>query len=173
MVATLASALGCMMAAGRPAAAQVQASDLSGRWSRLLVAAGSKIPCRGADCHRTYDLMRCGDGWCGVEVKNGKDCGHVALRLDAGAATSSGVAFSGRFEIAQGSDPYTVTATLSAHPEGPLLLSLHGNTENGLQPLRRTFSPLSMVLKRDGEPACRADPAVTTAPASSRHGKAA
>lgn len=160
MTATLAAALGCIMAMARPAAADPQASNLSGRWSQAV--AGSKPSCTGAGCRLTYDLVRCGDGWCGIEVKDGKDCGRTAMRLDAGAAHAQGVEFSGRYEKVQGTEPYTVSATLSLSsqpnlPEPQLRLSVRGSTGGALEPFRRVF-PLHMVLMREGEPACRADP---------------
>ena len=37
----------------------------------LLLGAGA--------CRLAYDLVRCGDGWCGIEVKDGKECGRTAM----------------------------------------------------------------------------------------------
>jgi hypothetical protein len=153
MAATLAAALGCIMAAVPPAAAELQAANLWGRWTQ--VVAGTKQPL-------TYDLVRCGEVWCGIEVRNGKDCGHTAIRLDAGAAHEHDVEFFGRYEKAQGTAPYMVSAVLHLasqkdQPNAQLQLSVRGNTGGTFEAFRRTF-PFYMVLKRDGEPACRADP---------------
>ena len=160
MIATLVAALGCIMAATLPAAAEIQASNLSGRWTQM--ADDAKRPCSGAGCGLAYDFVRCGDGWCGIEVKNGSQCGHTALRLDAGAAQAYGVEFLGRYEKVQGTQPYMVSATLHMTsqqdtPNAPLRLSVRGNTGGTFEAFRRTF-PLHMVLKREGEPTCRADP---------------
>jgi hypothetical protein len=148
-----------MMAAARPAAADLQASDLSGRWSRYV--ADPKHLCRDANCRLTYDLVRCGDGWCGIEVKDGKECGRIAMRLDAGTSTQFGMEFSGRYEKAEGTQPYAVKANLRRQPdEQRALLSVLGNTDGDFQPLRRTY-PLHMVLVRDGDAVCRAQPKVS------------
>ena len=157
MLATLVAAVGCIMAVVPAGVAEPKAADLSGRW--VYAAARAEQPCVGADCGLTYDLVRCGDGWCGIEVKDGKDCGRTALRLDAGATLSFGVEFFGRYEKAQGTEPYAVNATLQldAEQKRPLRLSVRGNTGGTFQGFRRIF-PLQMVFKREGEPGCRADP---------------
>ena len=160
ILAILIAALGCIMAVAGPAAAELQASNLSGRWTQ--VVAGSKRPCTGAGCRLTYDLVRCGDGWCGIEVKDGKECGRTALRLTAGPANPSGIEFFGRYERSEGAEPYVVHANLhltsQQHlPKEQLSLSIRGNTGGTFEAFRRTF-PLYMVLMREGEPACRADP---------------
>jgi len=148
------------MAVAGPAAAEPRASDLSGRWTQAV--ADARQPCTGVGCRLTYDLVRCGDGWCGIEVKDGKDCGRTALRLDAGAAHASSVEFFGRYERAEGTAPYAVSANLhwgprQDLPKVQLRLSVRGNTGGTLEPFRRTY-PLQMVLMREGEPTCRADP---------------
>ena len=148
------------MAVAGSANAEIQASNLSGRWTQRVSDAGR--PCPGAGCRLTYDLVPCGDGWCGIEVKGGKECGRVALRLTAGPAHPSGVEFSGRYERSEGAEPYVVKANLYSTsrqqpPKDQLTLSIHGNTGGTFEAYRRTF-PLNMVLVREGEPACRADP---------------
>jgi hypothetical protein len=160
MLAILAAGLGCMMAVSRPAAADPQASQLSGRWVRYV--ADPKRPCRDASCRLTYDLVPCGEGWCGIEVKDDQQCGRVALRLNAGAATQSGVEFSGRYERTEGTQSYTVKASLRQPPNERALLTLLGSTDGDFQPFRRTY-PLHMVLVREGEPVCRAQPKVSWA----------
>jgi hypothetical protein len=158
MLAILAAALGCMMAAVGPASADPQALQLSGRWIRYV--SDPKHVCRDASCRLTYDLVRCGDGWCGVEVKDDKQCGRVALRLDAGASTQFGVEFAGRYEKAEGTQPYAVKASLRQPPNERALLTLLGNTDGDFQPLRRTY-PLHMVLVREGDAVCAAPPKVS------------
>lgn len=163
MLASLVAALGCIMAAGSLAAADIQASDLSGRWSRYV--ADPRHACRDASCRVSYDLVRCGDGWCGIEVKDGKECGRIALRLDAGTQKQGGVEFSGRYERAEEMQPYTVRANLFVStqrqpPNEQVLLSVLGNTDGNMQPWRRTF-PLHVVLARSGEAVCRGQPKVS------------
>ncbi len=142
------------MASARLAAADAQASPLSGRWIRY----HPEHACRDASCRLAYDFVRCGDGWCGVEVKEDKTCGRIAFRLDAGMPTQFGVAFSGRYERAEGTQPYLVKASLRddtqpRQADERRLLSILGNTEGDFQPMRRTY-PLHMVLVRDGDAAC-------------------
>jgi hypothetical protein len=147
-----------MMAAAVAAPPDVQPSDISGRWSRAI--SDAKRPCNDVSCHVAYDIVRCGEGWCGVEVKDGKECGRVAIRLDAGAAQPFGVEFSGRYEKAEGSEPYTVKANLhSGDPQqvGRFIISMVGYTGGNLQPWRRTF-PLQLMLVRNGDAICRAEP---------------
>lgn len=158
MLAILTVALGCMMAAVGPASADPQASQLSGRWIRYVP--DPKYVCRDASCRVTYDLVRCGDGWCGVEVKDDKQCGRVALQLDAGASTQFGAEFSGRFVKAEGTQPYAVKANLRQPANERALLTLLGNTDGDFQPLRRTY-PLHMVLVREGDAVCPAQPKVS------------
>lgn len=158
MLTMLGTAFGCIMAAIGPASADPQASQLSGRWTRYIP--DPKHACRDASCRITYDLVRCGDGWCGVEVKDDKQCGRIALRLDAGASTQYGVEFSGRYEKAEGTQPYVVKASLRQPANERALLTLLGNTDGDFQPLRRTY-PLHMVLVREGDAVCPAQPKVS------------
>ena len=156
-LATVLATVGCMMAAALAAPPDLRASDVSGRWSPA--TSNAKQPCNEVSCQVAYDIVRCGEGWCGVEVKDGKECGRVAIRLDAGAVHPPGVEFAGRYEKAQGSEPYTIKANLRSGDQrgGQVTLSMLGNTGGDFQPWRRTF-PLHMVLVRNGEATCRADP---------------
>ena len=61
------------MAGTNPAAAELAASQLSGRWS-----VDPRHRCHDASCQLAYDLVPCGDGWCGIEVRDGKACGRIA-----------------------------------------------------------------------------------------------
>lgn len=149
------------MAGTNPAAAELAASQLSGRWS-----VDPRHRCHDASCQLGYDLVPCGDGWCGIEVTDGKVCGRVAFRLDAGAPKQFGVEFSGRYEKAQGTQPYVVSANLYADPQQQspneqLLLSVSGSPDDNFRPFRRGFPPLYMVLARDGDAKCQAQPKVS------------
>jgi hypothetical protein len=158
MRASLAGALVCVMAATLPAAAEPQASDLAGRWVSSL--ADAKEACGDAGCKVAYDLVPCGTGWCGIEVKDGKTCGRTALRLDAGVSAKVGLDFSGSFERAATAQPYIVKARLYAQPRGAapvrLMLLVQGATDGTFQPLRRTY-PMQMLLTRAGDAVCRGE----------------
>jgi hypothetical protein len=160
MLAIVAAALGCIMAVSRPAAADPEASQLAGRWNSAI--GDPKHACSGTGCRLTYDLVPCGESWCGIEVKNDQQCGRVALRLDAGAPSQFGVEYSGRYEGAVGTQAYAVKANLRQPPNERALLTLLGSTDGDFQPFRRTY-PLHMVLVREGEPVCRAQPKVSWA----------
>jgi hypothetical protein len=158
----LAAVAGCIMtAAVGPAAAETEivASQLAGRWVNAAGFVGQE--CTGPRCRISYDLMPCGEGWCGIEVTDGKTCGRVAFRLNAGEGGNSptyGVEFAGSYERAEGTQPYVVRANLFASPAPglalpPLRLSVRGSTDGDFQLFRRTY-PLHMVLTRDGDAAC-------------------
>jgi len=159
MQASLAAAFGCAMAAAQPAFAELKASDLAGRWVNTL--ADAKEACGEAACERAYDLVPCGNGWCGIEVKDDKTCGRTALRLNAGVAAKLGLTFWGSYEQAEGTQPYTIKATLymAARPAAPgrLDLFVQGSTDGTFQPFRRTY-PMQMLLTRAGDAACRGEP---------------
>ena len=160
MLASLAGAFGCAMAAAAPASAQsVQASDLAGRW---VTTQADGDTCSKAGCrHLAYDLVPCGTGWCGIEVRDDDTCGRTVLRLEVGEATKSGVIFKGRFERAEATQPYTVELSLhlSAQPKrlGQLAAFMLGYTEGTLQMYRRVY-PVEMFLARAGDAACRPEP---------------
>jgi hypothetical protein len=162
MLATLIAALGWMMAAASPAAAEVTTSDLTGRWSSL---AGLGDRCDGAGCRLTYDLAPCGEAWCGIEVKDDRTCGRVAFQLNPGTSKQSWVEFLGSYERAEGTEPYRVKASLYARwalepPAKQLVLSIVGTTDGNFAPFRRSY-PLHLVLARVGDAVCRAQPKVS------------
>jgi hypothetical protein len=111
--------------------------------------------------------VRCAEGWCGIEVKDNKECGRIAFHFDAGTPKEWGVEFSGRYEKAEGTEPYVVKADLSVHPKQQppneqLVLSVLGSTDGDFQPWRRTY-PLHMVLVRDGDAVCRTQQKLSSA----------
>ena len=150
------------MAAAAPAFADVMPSDLAGRW--VTYVADPKVPCTHPSCRLAYDLVPCGENWCGIEVKEDKSCGRTAMRLDAGAPTQHGVTFSGRYERAESTQPYMVRAQLYPTPRpatpGQLFLHVQGTTDGNFQPFRRTY-PLQMLLSRAGDALCPAQPKVS------------
>lgn len=120
--------------------------------------------CGDVGCQPAYDLVPCGTGWCGIEVKADKSCGRTVLRLDAGASAQVGIDFSGSFERAAATQPYTVKARLYAQPRGTtpvrLMLFVQGSTDGNFQPFRRTY-PMQMLLTRSGDAVCRGEPKVS------------
>src|SRR5262245_4341532 len=149
MLASLAGAFVGLMAGLGPASARPEASDLGGRW--VSANADAKEACGEAGCQLVYDLVPCGKGWCGIEVKDDKTCGRTALRLDAGASTQFGMTFMGSFERAAATQPYTVRAQFYAEPRsatpGQLMLFVQGSTDGSFQPFRRTY-PMQMLMTR-------------------------
>lgn len=119
--------------------------------------------CDGKPCTLTLDLVRCRDGWCGVEVTGvERRCGATALTLDGGA--SGGInPFKGKLELARGTEPYVVEAYLvpasgdDARPE----LQILGDTGGKFRMFRRSF-PFSATLARAGEAACRPESTVSS-----------
>jgi hypothetical protein len=156
MLASLAAAFGWVMAGA--VSARPQASDLAGRWVTSL--GDAKEACGDAGCRSAFDLVPCGSEWCGIEVKDDKTCGRMALRLDAGAPTQYGIIFSGSFERAAATQPYIVKARLYEQPRsatpGQLMLFVQGSTDRTFQPFRRTY-PMQMLMTRAGDAGCRGE----------------
>ena len=154
------------MAVACPALADVTASELAGRWSSVLRL--SAKDCNGAACVLRYDLVSCGELWCGIEVKADDSCGRVAFLLNQGTAKQSHMEFLGSYQRSEGTEPYKVKASLYARPLGEaparqLMLSVFGSTDGDFQPFRRSY-PLQMLLSRAGDAVCRAQPKVSWAP---------
>lgn len=106
----------------------------------------------------TLDLLRCGDGWCGIEVTQAGACGRTVLRArsddDDGQLT-------GRLELATDSQPYMIAATLYRRsPSDPGTLMISGHTGNRFEAWRRTY-PYSVTFARSGDVTCRPDPKVS------------
>lgn len=161
MGAMLTLSAGCFVAGlPSPASAQSPAPGFEGRWVQ------ESRGCTGPDCRRSYDFAPCGKEWCGVEVKDGKECGRVAFRLKPNEENIPGTPeLTGRFERTPGAETYTVRVSLrlpSAHDAQPASTRLFivGNTGDKLELFRRTF-PLYMVLQREGDPTCKAENSVS------------
>lgn len=101
----------------------------------------------------TFDISRCGEGWCGVEVRN-KECAQTALRIAAKEAhEGTAVFFLGRLAFADKATPYTVSATLHVK-DGAVQLRLMGQPGDKLDPWRRTF-PFNELMARSGPSQCK------------------
>ena len=145
--------------------------NLAGRWSghhfgfasrRILkdeeTAAASKT--------LTYDIVACGDDWCGIAVTDDKTCGAVALKMARDPKSGRGNAFSGKLELAKGSAPYVIEAWYSAQKpqagEGSDKAHLHfvGDTGGELLMMRRSF-PFQAEMARVGDPVCTLEKATS------------
>src|SRR5262245_20243662 len=105
----------------------------------------------------TLDLLRCGDGWCGIEVNQAGTCGRTVLR----ARGDEEGQLKGRLELATESQPYMVAVNfyrLGTSDPGELLIS--GHTGNRFEPWRRTY-PYQVPFARSGDVTCRPDPKVS------------
>jgi len=112
----------------------------------------------------TLDVVRCADGWCGVEVIGAEQrCGGTALRLDGGAANGGEVTlFKGKLELAKGTEPYVVEAYLVAMDAGSAKreLQITGDTGGAFRVFRRSF-PFNATLVRVAEAQCRPESTVS------------
>ncbi len=125
------------MALGEAQAANTP--DLTGRWS----APRPKL---------TLDIVRCGEGWCGIEVTGDAKCGRTALRLDIARDVSGPmVSFAGRLAVMAEAEPYAVGATLQSQG-GAAVLWMLGHTGTRLLP--RRMYPLNAYFTRLGDPVC-------------------
>jgi hypothetical protein len=106
----------------------------------------------------SLDISRCGEGWCGVEVRDGV-CAKTALRITARRAPQEAAWFEGRLALADRGEPYLVSATLYVH-EGVIRLQLLGNPGDKLELLRRWY-PLNELMARSGPPLCKPDATVS------------
>ena len=167
----LASSYGVI--AAEPAAKTKQAEivpiNLAGRWSgnhyantmRAPIRIGEPSPAAVAPKPNTltYDIVACGDAWCGIAVTDEKTCGAVALKMARDPKSGRGNAFNGKLELAKGSAPYVVEAWYSApnakSGEGSEKAHLNfvGDTGGELLMMRRSF-PFQAEMARVGEPTC-------------------
>jgi hypothetical protein len=130
---------------GAARAEPLAATQVEGRWDN-------------ARHNLTLDISRCGEGWCGVEVRDGV-CAKTALRITARGASHEDARFDGRLALADRGQPYVVSATLYAH-EGVIRLQLLGNPGDKLEPLRRWY-PLNEQMARSGPPQCKPESTVS------------
>ncbi len=144
--------------------------NLAGRWSGPHYGFASKRILKGeepaAPNTLTYDIVSCGDDWCGITVTAEATCGAVALKMARDPKSGRGNAFSGKLELAKGSAPYVVEAWYSAPKskagEGSENPHLHfvGDTGGELLMMRRSF-PFQAEMARVGEPVCTLEKATS------------
>jgi hypothetical protein len=103
----------------------------------------------------TLDLTRCGAGWCGVEVIDGKTCGAIALRFELVPAKDQDWEWlRGRLELASEPQRYAVELDFFQPRDGsPIKLSIFGNSDDRFEPWRRTFA-FRELMARAGDAVC-------------------
>ena len=162
---TLALACGLSLAAGfgaRDARAEDKPvppveSAIGGRWvGSPHVLGADRNRCDGTACKLTLDIVKCGEGWCGIEVAKDGACLTTALRLGTGTIDFWRASFQGKLELAQFTEPYMVEASLSVKPDGghAPVLAIYGNTGPELMLFRRTF-PFHMHMERTADATCK------------------
>ncbi len=174
----LASSYGVI--AAEPAATNNQAEfvpiNLAGRWSGNHYANTMRAPIRIGDPSPaavapklntlTYDIVACGDEWCGIAVTDEKTCGSIALKLARDPKSGRGNAFNGKLELAKGAAPYVVEAWYSApntkagERSEKAHLNFVGDTGGELLMMRRSF-PFQAEMARVGEPTCTMEKATS------------
>lgn len=143
-------------AAGNAPAADLKTSDIAGRWQ------GDSWAQERSET-LTLDISACGESWCGVRVAANNSCGGTALKLGSGRVEENNAQFEGTLELAPGTEPYTVYATIFPPEAGqPLNMQITGDTGGTYRPYRRSF-PFTAQLARLSEPVCRAPQTVSMA----------
>lgn len=108
------------------------------------------------------DISRCGAGWCGVEVKDGRTCGAIVLRVElARPSASAGQWLIGRLELAAEAEPYAVEVRFfEPSDDGQFKLIISGNGGDRFAPMTRTFA-FRELLARSGDAVCPPLPKVS------------
>jgi hypothetical protein len=109
------------------------------------------------------DISRCGAGWCGVEVKDGRTCGAIALRVELPRRSPAAEhALIGRLELAAGAEPYAVEVRFfEASDDGQFKLIISGNSGDKFEPWSRRYSPFRELMARSGDAVCPPVPKVS------------
>ncbi len=172
MSATFAASYGVFAADDKPIAGEAApvAVNLAGRWTGHQYRFMSKrVDIGGAPPKPnslTFDIVACGEAWCGIAVSAEATCGAVALKMARDPKSGRGNAFSGKLELAKGSAPYVIEAWYSAPNlkagEGSDNPHLHfvGDTGGELLMMRRSF-PFQAEMARVGEPVCTLEKATS------------
>jgi len=123
--------------------------------------------CGGQACTLTYDIVACGDGWCGIAVSDATPCGPIGLRMTADTGHNRRNAFTGKLELAKGSAPYAIEAWYAPADDGQAgggrdaaRLSFVGDTGGELLMMRRSF-PFQAELTRISDAQCTLEKATS------------
>lgn len=150
----------CVLAAAAPLipdarAADLKASDISGRWQGQSYA-------REKGGQLTLDIVACGAGWCGIRVAANDSCAGTALKVNGGKVEENNAQFEGTLELAAGTEPYTVHATIfPPEDDKPLQMQLTGDTGGEFRIYRRSF-PFEAALARLGDAVCKTPQTVSS-----------
>lgn len=152
----------CVLAAAVPLSAAISPANIAGRWqgeSWAQDSSGSKL---------TLDIVRCGEGWCGITVAADNSCGGTALKIDAGKYEPDAdyIQFNGSLQLAPKTEPYVVQVSIfepaSDEPVGsPLKIQITGDTGGQFRAYRRSF-PFEAQLVRMQDAVCHAPQTVSS-----------
>jgi hypothetical protein len=138
-----------------PAAARIAAANIAGRWQGNSFAGDSLGPL-------TLDIVACAGGWCGIRVAANDTCAGVAMKVNAGSVEENNAQFEGTLELAPGTEPYTVHATIFPPEAGkPLAMQITGDTGGQFRAYRRSF-PFEAALDRLKDAVCQAPQTVSS-----------
>lgn len=142
----------CVLATAAPLAADaiaadLEAADIAGRWQ-------GQSYTQDSGGVLTLDIVVCGDGWCGIRVAANDTCAGTALKVNAGTVDENNAQFEGTLELAAGTEPYTVHATIFPQEEGkPLAMQITGDTGGQFRAYRRSF-PFEAHMARLRDAVC-------------------
>ena len=143
----------CVLAAASPLAsdaiaADLKPTDIAGRWTGDTYASESAGSL-------TLDIVACGAGWCGIRVAANDTCAGTALKIGAGVVEENNAQFEGTLELAAGTAPYTVHATIFPPEDGkPLTMQITGDTGGQFRAFRRSF-PFEAQMARTHDAVCK------------------
>lgn len=100
----------CVLAAAAPLAAAVSPASIAGRWQ------GKSWAQQEQEGALTLDIVRCGEGWCGIKVGSDNSCGATALKIGGGKVEpdSDYIAFEGSLQLAPKTEAYVVQVPSSS-----------------------------------------------------------
>lgn len=150
----------CVLVAATPLisnaiAADIKATDIAGRWQGTTWAqeTGGGL---------TLDIVACGDGWCGIRVAANDVCAGTALKVGTGVVEENNAQFEGTLELAAGTEPYTVHATIFPPEEGKqLTMQITGDTGGQFRAYRRSF-PFEAEMARTQDAVCKVPQTVSS-----------
>jgi hypothetical protein len=150
----------CVLAAATPLAsdaiaADLKSTDIAGRWQGESYAKeqGGTL---------TLDIVACGAGWCGIRVAANDTCAGTALKVDGGALESDYMTFTGTLELAAGTEPYVVHASIFTPEDGKqLTMQITGDTGGVFRAYRRSF-PFEAQMARTRDAVCKTPQTVSS-----------
>jgi hypothetical protein len=132
--------------------------DIAGRWRGENY---SPIKCTEEACKMTFDIVACGQGWCGVVVGENDTCGTTALTLGAGSSLNGEMQYQGHLNFEPEARPYVVRVELVPHRDnGTIMLYILGASKSEFPALSRDY-PFNAMLVRAGDAVCKADKPVS------------